>query len=53
MPGSGKTTTGKLLAEKMKLTFVDLDVEIEKSEGQPINKIFETKKEDYFRQFES
>src|SRR6478736_262758 len=53
MPSSGKTTTGKLLAEKLKLPFVDLDIEIEKSEGQPINKIFERKKEDYFRQAES
>jgi len=35
------------------LPFVDLDVEIEKSEGQPINQIFEKKKEDYFRQVES
>jgi len=53
MPGSGKTTTGKLLAEKLKLTFVDLDVEIEKSEGQSINQIFEKRKENYFREVES
>jgi shikimate kinase len=53
MPGSGKTTTGKLLAEKLKLTFVDLDMEIEKSEGQSINQIFEKRKENYFREVES
>lgn len=53
LPGSGKTTTGKLLAEELKLPFVDLDFEIEKSEGQAINQIFETKKENYFRNLES
>jgi shikimate kinase len=53
MPGSGKTTTGKLLAEKLKLTFIDLDMEIEKLEGQKINQIFEKRKENYFREVES
>jgi shikimate kinase len=53
MPGSGKTTIGKLLAEKMKIPFVDLDAEIEKSEGQSINQIFENKGENYFRELET
>jgi shikimate kinase len=53
LPGSGKTTTGKLLAEKLKLPFVDLDFEIEKSEGKSINQIFEIRKENYFRDVES
>jgi shikimate kinase len=53
MPGSGKTTTGKLLAEMLELTFVDLDMEIEKLEGQKINQIFEKRKENYFREVES
>src|SRR5258708_6624813 len=53
LPGSGKTTLGKLIAEKLKLSFVDLDIEIEKSEQQTINQIFEKKKENYFREVES
>ncbi len=53
LPGSGKTTTGKLLAEKLKLPFVDLDFEIEKSEGKSINQIFGIRKENYFRDVES
>ena len=29
--GSGKSTIGKLIAEKLKWKFIDLDIEIEKS----------------------
>jgi shikimate kinase len=53
MPGSGKTTMGESLAEKLKLPFIDLDTEIEKSERQTINEIFEKGKENYFREVES
>jgi shikimate kinase len=53
LSGSGKTTLGKELAKALKIPFVDLDKEIEKTEGTSIPKIFEQKKEDYFRQVES
>ena len=33
MPGSGKSTVGKLLAKRFRLTFLDTDVWIESSEG--------------------
>lgn len=53
MPGSGKTTVGKLLAQKMEMPFIDLDVEIEKREGLKIKEIFADKGESYFREVES
>jgi shikimate kinase len=53
LPGSGKTTLGKSLAEKLKLSFLDLDTEVEKSEGRPVKGIFETNGENYFREVES
>jgi len=53
LPGSGKTTLGKALAQSLGLAFVDLDLEIEKSEGMLIPEIFKNKKEDYFRKAES
>ena len=53
MPGSGKSTLGKLLAQALGYSFVDLDLEIEAKEGATIEAIFELKGEAYFRQIEA
>jgi len=53
MPGSGKSTLGKQLAEALNTTFVDLDEEIEKHEKQTIPEIFNQHDEEYFRKVES
>jgi shikimate kinase len=50
--GSGKTTIGKKLSNKLNKTFIDLDQCIEKELGDSINNIFETKGEEYFRTME-
>lgn len=53
MPGSGKSTLGKQLANKLMIPFVDLDQEIENHEQKSVNEIFAQSGEDYFRQVES
>jgi shikimate kinase len=53
LPGCGKSTLGKQLAEKLKVPFVDLDSEIEKSLGIPIKDIFKKYGETFFRKEES
>jgi shikimate kinase len=53
LPGSGKTTLGKQIAEKLKLRFFDLDTEIEKQEGASVQDIFATKSENHFREIET
>lgn len=50
--GSGKSTVGKILAEKLKMEFIDVDQLIEKEEGMKIADIFEKKGEKYFRNLE-
>lgn len=52
MPGSGKSTLGKLLAEKLRTPFFDLDEVIEQEEGAPVRQIFKGKGEAYFREKE-
>lgn len=53
MPGSGKTTIGKLLSEKTGRRFVDSDEEIVKLAGKSIPEIFEQDGEEIFRDWET
>ncbi len=53
MPGSGKTTIGKALAEKLNKEFIDTDQEIERRENRTIPEIFASSGEEYFRNIES
>lgn len=50
--GSGKTTIGKVLANKKKLKFIDTDEAIEKQHNTSIKDIFANFGEAHFRQLE-
>lgn len=52
LPGSGKTTVGRAVAERLNRPFLDLDEEIERREGESIGQIFGERGEAYFRQCE-
>ena len=51
--GSGKTTLGKRLANKLNKLFFDLDAEIERIEKNTVSEIFDGKGEEYFRKLET
>ncbi len=51
--GAGKTTIGKLLAEKLAMPFIDLDNVIEQTANLTIPLIFERFGENYFRRLET
>ena len=53
MMGSGKSTMGKTLSEKIQKPFVDLDSEIEKAAGKSISEIFDIDGENQFRIMET
>lgn len=53
MPGSGKSTVGKLLAKALDRPFVDMDREIVARAGQPIERLFAERGEPFFRDLES
>lgn len=52
MPGAGKSTLGKILAEKIGHNFFDLDREIERMAGWVVSDIFNQLGEDHFRELE-
>lgn len=51
MPGSGKTTLGKIIARKLNKDFSDIDQHIESTQDEKISEIFE-KGESVFRRIE-
>lgn len=51
--GTGKSTIGRLVANKLNRKFVDMDTLIEQREGCTIPQIFEQNGEPYFRQLEA
>lgn len=53
MPGCGKSTVGKVLAEQLSYHFIDTDQEIIKQDGRQIPTIFAEEGEVGFRQLES
>ena len=53
MMASGKSSTGRPLAEQLSYGFVDTDAVIEQLAGQPIPKIFSEEGEEGFRTMES
>lgn len=53
MPGVGKSTIGKILAEKLDRPVFDTDAMIVEKEGRQIPDIFKADGEDYFRDLET
>ncbi len=52
LPGAGKTTVGRLVAERLHAGFVDIDTILIRKEGKPIAMIFAEKGEPVFREME-
>ena len=52
LPGAGKSTVGRLVAEHLETSFVDIDSILIRKEGKPITMIFAEKGEQAFREME-
>lgn len=53
LPGSGKSTVGRSVAELLEATFSDLDKVVERQHGMPVERIFAEQGEVAFRRMES
>ena len=52
LPGAGKSTVGRIVAERLHAGFVDIDTILNRKEGKPISMIFAEKGEPVFREME-
>mgnify|MGYP001285833575 CR=1 FL=1 len=52
MMGSGKSSIGKIVSQKLKFEFIDTDKKIEEIENKTISNIFQINGEKYFRNIE-
>lgn len=53
LPGCGKTTLAKAVAEHLGMQFLDMDAQIEQEAGMPIREIFAEQGEAHFRALET
>ena len=53
LPGSGKTTVGRLVAAELRAPFVDVDEEVERRSGKSVARIFAEDGEAAFRALEA
>lgn len=51
-PGSGKTTVGRLLAQRLGIAFLDTDLDVEAEQGRTVSDIFLEDGEPAFRMLE-
>ena len=52
-PGAGKTTVGRLVADRLGTKFRDTDEDVEAEAGKPISEIFYDEGEPHFRALEA